>query len=113
MIICISGNPGLGMQLSLADFECEDTEAPRWLPAEKWEDILALSVLPGPLDSLCVHMARESDVWRDWYHSEKPEDLDLPIPNPENETDSADKEEEGDILTIIQDAKYCISNIIF
>ena len=88
------------MQLSLADFECEDTQPPSWLPAEKWEDILALSVLPGPLDSLCVHMAKESDVWRDWYQNEKPEDLDLPIPHSENETDSADKDEQGQTIIV-------------
>ena len=34
------------MQLSLADFESAE-EPPEWLPTEKWEDILALSVLPG------------------------------------------------------------------
>ena len=75
-----SGNPGLGMQLSLADFDCDDAVPPSWLPADKWEDILAVSVLPGPLDSLCVHMARDADAWKNWYHSDKPEDELLPTP---------------------------------
>ena len=68
------------MQLSLADFDCDDAVPPSWLPADKWEDILAVSVLPGPLDSLCVHMARDADAWKNWYHSDKPEDELLPTP---------------------------------
>ena len=79
-----SGNPSLGMQLSLADFDCDDAVPPTWLPADKWEDMLAVSVLPGPLDSLCVHLARDSDAWKNWYHSKKPEDELLPIPAKED-----------------------------
>ena len=78
------GNPGLGMQLSLEDFDCNDAAPPSWLPADKWEDILAVSVLPGPLDSLCVHMARQSDSWEHWYQSENPEDELVPLPTKEN-----------------------------
>ena len=67
----ITGNPGLGMQLSLADFDSDDF-IPGWLPPDKWEDLLAVSVLPGPLDSLCVQVSvgavggvgREIGVWR-------------------------------------------------
>ena len=66
------------MQLSLQDFDCRDAETPTWLPTEKWEDILALSVLPGPLDSLCVDFATNSEAWREWYHSPYPEKLPLP-----------------------------------
>ena len=72
------GNPGLGMQLTLADFDCKDLP-PEWLPKEKWEDILALSVLPGPLDSLCVNFALNSESWRNWYKGEYPEREPLPI----------------------------------
>ena len=68
------------MQLSLADFDCDDAVPPSWLPTDKWEDILAVSVLPGPLDSLCVSMARDADAWENWYHSDKPEDELLPTP---------------------------------
>ena len=73
------GNPGLGMQLSLQDFDCRDAETPTWLPTEKWEDILALSVLPGPLDSLCVDFAANSEAWMEWYRSPYPEKLALPF----------------------------------
>lgn len=76
--MCILGNPGLGMQLTLNDFDCKDPP-PKWLPQEKWEDILALSVLPGPLDSLCVHMAQNSDTWNSWYKSDYPEREPLPV----------------------------------
>lgn len=66
------------MQLTLRDFDSED-EPPSWMPAEKWEDILAVSVLAGPLDSLCVHMAQHSDEWKAWYQAEKPDNEPLPI----------------------------------
>ena len=72
------GNPGIGMSLSLTDFDCAE-EAPSWLPRDKWEDILAISVLPGPLDSLCVKIATNSDQWKEWYRSDAPEKEEMPI----------------------------------
>lgn len=60
------------------DFDYKD-EPPMWLPQEKWEDILALSVLPGPLDSLCVNFAQHSDAWKSWYKSPYPEKEPLPL----------------------------------
>lgn len=76
--LLLLGNPGLGMQLTLADFDCKD-ESPAWLPQEKWEDILALSVLPGPLDSLCVNFAQNSEAWKSWYKGDYPEQEPLPL----------------------------------
>ncbi|XP_052258855.1 uncharacterized protein LOC127863384 isoform X2 [Dreissena polymorpha] len=78
MSLLLQGNPGLGMQLTLADFDCKD-EPPDWMPQEKWEDILALSVLPGPLDSLCVNFAMNSDAWKAWYKADYPEREPLPL----------------------------------
>lgn len=52
---------------------------PSWLPSEKWEDILAVSVLPGPLDSLCVSLAQNSEEWKAWYLATTPEDEALPV----------------------------------
>ena len=66
------------MQLTLSDFDCKDPP-PDWLAQEKWEDILALSVLPGPLDSLCVNLAQNAAAWKDWYKSEYPEREPLPL----------------------------------
>ena len=66
------------MQLTLSDFECDD-EPPTWLPGDKWDDIMAVSVLPGPLDSLCVQIAKNADTWQTWYTCDQPEPVDLPI----------------------------------
>ncbi|XP_069115919.1 uncharacterized protein [Argopecten irradians] len=77
MSLLLQGNPGLGMQLTLEDFDCKDSP-PDWMPQEKWEDIMALSVLPGPLDSLCINMAQNSDGWQAWYRSPHPEKEALP-----------------------------------
>ncbi|KAK7479595.1 hypothetical protein BaRGS_00029144 [Batillaria attramentaria] len=78
MSLFLQGNPGLGMQLTLSDFDSKDSP-PTWLPREKWDDIMALSVLPGPLDSLCVSFAAASDAWHDWYKSPYPEQEPLPL----------------------------------
>lgn len=74
------------MQLTLSDFDCSD-EPPQWMPREKWEDILALSVLPGPLDSLCVDFAQNSAAWKIWYKSTYPEREALPCANIAQDTE--------------------------
>ncbi|KAK6172547.1 hypothetical protein SNE40_016179 [Patella caerulea] len=81
MSLLLQGNPGLGLQLTLADFECL-APPPSWLPKEKWEDILALSVLPGPLDCICVNFAEHPDMWQSWYKSAYPEREPLPVAPP-------------------------------
>lgn len=79
LITRITGNPGLGtMELTLLDFGC-DAPPPTFLPPDKWEDILAISVLPGPLDSLCIQMAEMPEKWEEWYQSSEPERLALPL----------------------------------
>ncbi|KAK3108743.1 hypothetical protein FSP39_014630 [Pinctada imbricata] len=74
MSLLLQGNPGLGMQLTLSDFDCKDPP-PTWLPQEKWEDILALSVLPGPLDSLCTSSVHLLVVVRTDRENSKTPDL--------------------------------------
>lgn len=74
------------MQLTLEDFDCKDTP-PDWIPQEKWEDIMALSVLPGSLDSLCINFAQNSSAWNAWYKSDHPEKEPLPLAS-EGETSS-------------------------
>ncbi|XP_033103095.1 dynein heavy chain 9, axonemal-like [Anneissia japonica] len=79
LALLLQGNPGFGgMELTLADFDCK-AKQPSFLPEAKWEDMLALSVLPGPLDSLCVHVAEQPEAWEEWYKLDAPEDEPLPI----------------------------------
>ena len=66
------------MVLSLADFECSGS-APHWLPSDKWDDILAASVLPGPLDCVCVKFVEHSDEWKQWYELDSPEREPTPL----------------------------------
>lgn len=70
--LLLLGNPGLGLQLSLEDFG-SDAKPPAWLPKDKWENIMALSVLPGALDNLCVKIAESPEQWHQWYNSSNPE----------------------------------------
>ena len=66
------GNPGLGLSLTLEDFGSEALP-PHWLPQDRWENVMAISVLPGALDNLCVRIAESSETWHTWYKSETPE----------------------------------------
>ena len=70
----VHGNPGFGKQLpfGLEDFECT-SPVPEWLPADRWEDLLAFSILPGSLEGICAKVANSSDLWRSWYENAEPE----------------------------------------
>ena len=74
----MSGNPGLDTHLSLAEFGVADLEPPHWLAADKWDDVMAISVLDGPLENMCVSVAQHSEQWREWYKSADPENQSLP-----------------------------------
>uniref|UniRef100_H3B7U7 Dynein heavy chain C-terminal domain-containing protein n=1 Tax=Latimeria chalumnae TaxID=7897 RepID=H3B7U7_LATCH len=41
---------------------------PAWLPHNLWERLLAISVVPGPLDGVCVQVAKKSLQWENWYN---------------------------------------------
>ncbi|XP_022099208.1 dynein beta chain, ciliary-like [Acanthaster planci] len=78
LALLLQGNPGLGnMELSLADFEC-DSPPPNFLTPDQWEDLMAVSVLPGPLDGLCVQFAQQPADWEAWYKTTNPEEEPLP-----------------------------------
>lgn len=66
------------MDLTLKDFE-SDATPPEFLPSEQWEDLMAVSVLPGPLDGICVQLAESPEPWAKWYQSEEPEMEAIPI----------------------------------
>lgn len=63
---------------TLADFNSSE-KPPSWLPADKWESVLAMSVLQGPLDGICVQIATNQSDWNNWYSSECPENESLPF----------------------------------
>lgn len=72
------GNPGLGMQLSLHDFDCQLSPPLDTFTTSQWDDLLAVSVLPGPMDAVCTKIAAFSDQWSTWITSARPERLPLP-----------------------------------
>nr|CAB3238693.1 dynein heavy chain 8, axonemal-like [Phallusia mammillata] len=86
--LLVHGNPGLGAEtkVSLSDFG-SDGSAPEWLPADRWEDLLAYSVLPGALEGICVHVAEDEDHWKSWYELQNPEKVNLPSPPDEVKDD--------------------------
>nr|XP_039248070.1 LOW QUALITY PROTEIN: dynein beta chain, ciliary-like [Styela clava] len=86
LTLLIHGNPGFGggVSLSLQDFECQ-APVPTWMSEDHWEDLLAFSVLPGPLEGICVQVAECADNWREWYECTQPEAVNLPMRTVENQ----------------------------
>lgn len=80
LTLLIQGNPGFGgsITIGLEDFECTSL-VPDWIPAVYWEDVLAISVLPGPLEGICVHIADAAEQWKTWFNTDKPEVIKLLI----------------------------------
>ena len=62
--------------LSLADFD-PTLLTPSWVPRDRWQSLLSLSTLPGPLEGLCTKVA-SNPKWQEWYYHDRPESLDLP-----------------------------------
>jgi len=54
------------MQLSLEDFGSE-ASPPDWLAQDKWDNVMAVSVLPGALDNLCVKVHFFRDILIAWW----------------------------------------------
>ncbi|XP_052830107.1 dynein beta chain, ciliary [Octopus bimaculoides] len=92
LALIVQDNPGVGIQLTLEDFQSND-KPPDWLPASVWENVLTLSVLNGPMDNFCIKLITNQELWEDWYHSECPEMETLPINLCEEDYESGDSEE--------------------
>ncbi|XP_015223291.2 uncharacterized protein [Lepisosteus oculatus] len=67
-----------GVPPSLRDLGSEGLP-PAWMPAEQWECLLALSLLPGPLEGVCVQIAEHSTEWERWFNLDYPELERLPL----------------------------------
>ncbi|CAK8694749.1 unnamed protein product [Clavelina lepadiformis] len=80
LVLLIHGNPGFGrpLKISLLDFEC-NAPVPDWMPADRWEDLLAFSILPSTMEGVCVRVAESSDLWKIWYESKEPELEEFPL----------------------------------
>ena len=76
--------------LSLVDFD------PTLLAPNRWQSLLSLSTIPGPLEGLCAKVAAEPK-WQEWYHYELAETLDFPgldhNPTQANPNDDQEREE--------------------
>ena len=66
------------MQLSLLDFDCNLVAPIGTFTTSQWDDLLAVSVLPGPMDGICTKIAAHADQWSIWMKSSRPELLSLP-----------------------------------
>lgn len=62
--------------LSLADFD-PTLLTPSWVPSDRWQSLLSLSTLSGPLEGLCTKVA-SNPKWQEWYYHDRPESLPLP-----------------------------------
>ena len=43
------------------------TQAPNWIPADNWNDLLAMSLLQGDLDHFVVAVVSNEKEWRKWF----------------------------------------------
>lgn len=72
----------MDVTLTLKDFE-SDASPPAWLPEHVWRDVMAISVLPGPLEFFCTQIAEDPDTWQNWFESET-NDVPLPLEMPKD-----------------------------
>ena len=74
LALTVHGNRKFGRQIpfSLEDFDCT-APVPPWLPTDRWEDLLASSILQGTLEGLCAKVAQASDIWKGRYDADEPE----------------------------------------
>ncbi|XP_069829066.1 uncharacterized protein [Dendropsophus ebraccatus] len=47
--------------------------SPSWLPAEIWEELMALSAASVHLSKLCMQITENSSEWEKWYRKENPD----------------------------------------
>jgi hypothetical protein len=47
----------------------KETQIPNWIPADNWNDLLALSLLQGELDHFVIAIISAENEWRKWYES--------------------------------------------
>ncbi|XP_069470025.1 uncharacterized protein [Ambystoma mexicanum] len=81
----VHGSSAYGnMTLALADMG-SNLSPPSWLPSERWEDLLVLSMAPGPLNSFCIQVAEKSSLWEEWYNTDYPDLQNLPHETTEKE----------------------------
>lgn len=85
------------MSLTLDDFGC-DAKPPEWLPRDRWENVMAISVLPGPLDNLCVKLAENSEPWHKWYLSDTPERQMVQLSATQDEAPTESSEQRGEMI---------------
>ena len=62
------GKYNSNINISLTDFGVpKNTPIPKWLPPDKWNDLLAMSLLQGELDHFVVAIVSSEKEWKDWY----------------------------------------------
>ncbi|XP_075240849.1 dynein beta chain, ciliary-like isoform X3 [Convolutriloba macropyga] len=63
----------------LEDFGISSTSTPDWIPKDRFDDIITVSVLQdSPLHGLCRDIVENSDAWLKWYSCENCESVSMP-----------------------------------
>ena len=78
--------------LTLADFD-PTLLTPSWVPPDRWQSLLSLSTLPGPLEGLCTKVASEPK-WQEWYYHDCPESLSFPGIDEDDEQGDEEEDEQ-------------------
>ncbi len=62
------GKYNSNINIALTDFGVpKNTPIPKWIPPDKWKDLLAMSLLQGELDHFVVAIVSSEKEWKDWY----------------------------------------------
>ena len=62
------GKYNSNINISLTDFGVpKNTPVPKWIPTDKWNDLLAMSLLQGELDHFVVAIVSSENEWKAWY----------------------------------------------
>ena len=78
--------------LTLADFD-PTLLTPSWVSPDRWQSLLSLSTLPGPLEGLCTKVASDPK-WQEWYNHDRPESLSFPGIDEDNEKGDQEEDEQ-------------------
>lgn len=66
----MKGKYNTNINISLSDFGApENTPAPKWLPLDNWNDLLAMSLLQGELDHFVIAVLSAEKDWKSWYEN--------------------------------------------
>ncbi|RNA04920.1 dynein beta ciliary-like, partial [Brachionus plicatilis] len=84
------GKYNSNINITLHDFGVpQTTKVPNWIPKDNWNDLLAMSLIPGDLDHFVIAIVSSEKEWKNWFQSP----LTASFPKVEMEIENSSKTE--------------------